>query len=342
MPVNKDFQRRLEILDDCFRRKQKTWTVDDLVEEINRRLSIDFGKGISKRSVYDDINYMLYDLDAPIVTKREGRKIYYTYGQSDFSIRNIPVKEEDIRLLRDAIDVISQVSGLQIADEVQAVVNRLENTVATNFSGRQSIIQFEKNGLTAGNHLLRDVFEAVKGRTVLKIVYQPFGRQAYEHVFHPYLLKEYRNRWFLIGRVDGSGRLTNLALDRIQKLKPLSNAFAENDLFDPDTYFNHMVGVTLPEGSVPETIRLRIAADQYPYIRTKPIHDSQRHVGQAPDGSHIVELHVVNNHELRSVLMGHAQRLVVEAPETLRRQIGEMYAEGARVYAGNATGGEKP
>lgn len=332
MPVNKDFQRRLEILDDCFRRKQKKWTVDDLVDEINRRLQTDYGKGISKRSVYDDINYMMYDLDAPIIQQRDGRKNYYTYGQSDYSIKKIPVKDEDIRLLRDAIEVISQVSGMLIAEEMQAVVNRLENTVATNFQGRQSIIQFEKNGLTTGNHLLPDVFEALKGRTVLKIEYQPFGKQKYEHVFHPYLLKEYRNRWFLIGRVDGNDRLTNLALDRILKLKPINRPFVANDLFDPDTYFNHMIGVTLPEGSGPETIRLRISADQYPYIRTKPIHDSQRHVCEDTDGSHIVELNVVNNHELRAVLMGHAQRLVVESPEELRRQIGEMYAHGARIY----------
>ena len=246
MPANKDFQRRIEILDECLRRRQRQWTIQCLLEEVNRKLNESFGKGIGQRSLYDDLKYLNLEMDAPIEKYKDGKKTCYRYADPDFSIRNIPVKQEEIMLMRDAIELLSQVGGFQIAEEMLAVVNRLENTVATNIHGRHAIIQFEKNGMAAGTQWLTDLFEAVKEKTVLKISYQPFGKDVQDHIFHPYLLKEYRNRWFLIGRIGEKGVITNLALDRILKLKPLRETLKENDLFNPDSYYDALIGVSWP------------------------------------------------------------------------------------------------
>ena len=49
MPANKDFQRRIEILDECLRRRQRQWTIQGLLEEVNRKLAESFGKSIGLR-----------------------------------------------------------------------------------------------------------------------------------------------------------------------------------------------------------------------------------------------------------------------------------------------------
>lgn len=333
MPANKDFQRRIEILDECLRRRQRQWTIQCLLEEVNRKLNESFGKGIGQRSLYDDLNYLNYELDAPIEKYKDGKKTCYRYADPDFSIRNIPVKQEEVMLMRDAIELLSQVGGFQIAEEMLAVVNRLENTVATNIHGRHAIIQFEKNGMAAGTQWLTDLFEAVKDKTVLKITYQPFGKEPLEHIFHPYLLKEYRNRWFVIGRIGDKQIITNLALDRIIKLKPLRDAFLENDLFNPDSYYDALIGVSWPEHAAPETVTLTVSAALYPYIQTKPIHSSQRVVKERKDGTRTIELHLVNNHELRSQLLGLGPGLVVKSPDSLRNQMKELYTAGSQLYS---------
>ena len=121
-----------------------------------------------------------------------------------------------------------------------------------------------------------DIFTAIKAGTALNIEYQPFNKKEPRHwLVHPYLLKEYRNRWFLIGRLNNLRNLITIALDRIKKLKPSSEIYISNDLFDTENFFNNLIGVTLPEGEMIADIIVNVKPNQAPYIRTKPIHFSQ-------------------------------------------------------------------
>ena len=333
MPLNKAFALRIQIIDDCLRRRQRTWSMEDLLDEVNNKLSGQSGKVVSIRTIYGDVKAMTLEMDAPIESFKQGSKTCYRYTDPNYSIRKLPVQQEDIQTLRDAIELLTQVKGFPIADELRGVVERLENTVSTNIEGRHGIIQFEHHVRAAGTERLQDLFEAIKGKTVLRIHYQPFGKEVREHIIHPYLLKEFRNRWFLLGRIDGHPFVTNLALDRMQKVKPiLRHVYIENDVFDPDAYFDNLIGVTWPEGAQPETINLRVSAAIYPYIQTKPIHHSQTVVREFRDGSRRIRLSLVNNYELRMALMSMGPGVVVEKPKGLRKTMAEIYKDGLRQY----------
>ena len=332
MPSTKQFEQRLDILDDCLRRRDMKWTAQRLLDEVNRRLQNSHGKKISIRTLYGDIDHLTHELDAPVEKWRDGQTICFRYSDDEYSIHNMPVRKEDVQKLREVTDIIAQVSGPHIADEVSAIVNRLENTVFSSLHGRGSVIQFENNGHETGSRWLSDLFDAVKDKVVLAVEYEPFGEKRTEFLIHPYLLKEYRTRWYLIGRVNGDDKPKILALDRIASLKPTSRSFLENDLFDPDTYNNHLIGVTWPAEPKLENIRLKILPGHFAQIGSNPIHESQRHLGSEEDGSHRIEITVFNNPELRSILMGHGPAMVVESPESLREQIRGLYETGTKVY----------
>ena len=333
MPANKDFLRRIIIIDQCLRRRQRNWTVAALLDEVNRKLEENFGKSVSQRTLYDDLKSLNLEFDAPIETYRSGRQTCYRYADPQFSITRLPVKQEDIDTIRDAIDLLSQVNGFPIAAELSGVLGRLENTIYTNIEGRHALIQFEQNGLATGNQHVHNIFEAIKGKTVLQISYQPFGKEAKEHIVHPYLLKEFRNRWFLVGRIEGKAQVTTFALDRMRKIRPTRQAFVENDLFDPDTYFESVIGVTLPNGAQPEDIVLRASAQVWPYLQTKPLHASQTILRTYKDGSVKLSLRLVCNYELRMALMSMGPGVVVEAPEGLRGEMREVYERGFLEYS---------
>jgi hypothetical protein len=117
----------------------------------------------------------------------------------------------------------------------------------------------------------------------------------------------------------------------MQKVKPiLRHAYVENDVFDPDAYFDNLIGVTWPEGAQPETITLRVSAAIYPYIHTKPIHHSQTMVREFRDGSRRITLCLVNNYELRMALMSMGPGVVVEGPEILRFELSKIYMQGIK------------
>jgi predicted DNA-binding transcriptional regulator YafY len=338
MPLNKSFQRRIELLDACLRRRQRIWTIDALLLEVNEKLEGLGTTRISKRTLYDDLNHIIYDLDAPIEKYKDRKLTCYRYSNPDFSIKNLALRQEEMSYLRDALDVLRQVTGFQLTQELEMVIGKLENTIATTAEKRHTIIQFEYSELTSGSNWLDDIFQSIKESTALAVTYKPFHKEADAFVFHPYLLKEYRNRWFVIGRKDDHKALTNLALDRIQKLKPSSKAYLINESLDPDTYFESVVGVTLPVGAQAERITLKIHRDQAPYILTKPIHASQKIVKTAASGEITVALHVVNNYELRSVLLGLGPKIEVLQPQTLRQQMRSIYQEGLDSYSGLSVG----
>jgi hypothetical protein len=50
--------------------------------------------------------------------------------------------------------------------------------------------------------LLPKFNKAIDDRKVLRFKYQPFGQDPYNVIFHPQFLKEYNDRWFVLGKAD--------------------------------------------------------------------------------------------------------------------------------------------
>jgi hypothetical protein len=144
MPSTKDFSRRIEILDECLRRRQKKWPVEALMETLNEKLSAESNKKASVRTLYNDLKYLQYDLDAPVGKIKEGNIVYYSYLDPNFSIKNLPIKQDEVALLKDAIDIIRQVSGFSIMEDLEAILRNLENTVTTNEPERFTIFHIIK------------------------------------------------------------------------------------------------------------------------------------------------------------------------------------------------------
>ncbi|WP_217602364.1 YafY family protein [Chitinophaga sp. GbtcB8] len=335
MPANKNFAFRIAILDECLRNRRRKWTLQDLIDTVNDKLWDQFGqKDVRKRTIQDDIKQLEMTLGAPIERRKEGRVTYFMYSDPDFSIKNLPISHEEVEYLKDAIKILKQVNDFKILEEVEVIVNKLQHTVDTNIPESHCIIQFEKHTVARGTEYIDNIFYAIKEKTPLRITYQSFNATApNQFVFHPYLLKEYRNRWFLFGRKENDKKLTNLALDRIQEIKNSLVSFIGNDLFDPDIYFESLIGVTVPTDEVPQPIRIKVSRLQAPYIRTKPIHRTQQVLEEYPDGGMLIALNLLCNYELRSVLLGFGGELEVLEPQDLREAMKKLFLSGLAVYS---------
>lgn len=329
MPKGKSFSIRIEILDELL--GYKKWTKDDLIAKINEKL-LDFGQSIMQRSFYDDIKYLITEKGAPVHRPTKSDPFYYYTEQ--FSIMSLPLNDEEVGFLRKAIDILKQVNNFQMLGEVETIIQKLENRVNT-YSTEKSpeIIQFEKQPLVRGSEYIDDLFEAIKSRSSLKLNYQPFAfSEPAEFVVFPYLLKEYRNRWFLFARKQGDTKITTYALDRIVSMKNSSAVYETLDSFNPNTYFRHLVGVSLSYGALPEKIILKIGKDSAPYIKTKQLHESQQIVKEYSNGSLLVELFIIINYELKSLLLSYGPGIEVKKPDALKNEIKAILKETISKY----------
>lgn len=336
MPVNRNALIRYKTIDTCLRNKYRRWTLEDLIDACSDALYEYEGinKGISRRTVQGDIQIMRSEklgYNAPIVVYDNK---FYRYEDEDYSITNTPLSEQDLKVMSEAVEVLSQFKGFSYFSEMGEIVNRLEDHVTSAKSKAIPVIDFEKNENLQGLNYLDTIYHSIVDKQPLRMTYQSFkAREAATFIFHPYLLKEYKNRWFVFGLQRGEQMFKNLALDRIQELEIAKDEiYRENKLFDPLTFFNDVVGVTKNINQQAEKVTFLVTREHAPYIRTKPIHKSQQIVEAKEDGSIIFEINVIINQELQREFLGFADGIKILSPNSLIRFMKRKFKNAMEGY----------
>jgi predicted DNA-binding transcriptional regulator YafY len=321
MPANRNALIRYKTIDNCLRNHYRQWTLEDLIDACSDALYEYEGirKGISKRSIQMDIQMMRSEklgYNAPIAVYDNK---YYTYDDPEYSITNTPLSEQDLRVMSEAVEVLRQFKSFSYFSSMTDIVSRLEDHVTSARQKTVPVIDFEKNENLKGLEHLDAIYHAIVSKQTLSLQYRPFkARSANAIVFYPYLLKEFRNRWFVFGVMKRDKSLRNLALDRIRRLEIAEReSFLENTFFDPATFFDDLIGVTKGLHSKTEKVKFRAGKMDAPYIETKPVHKSQQLVERLQDGSAVFEIEVVINPELQRELLGFADGIQVLEPEHL-------------------------
>lgn len=336
MPVNRNALIRYKTIDNCLRNPYRRWTLEDLVDACSDALyeyeGID--KGISKRTVQMDIQMMRSEklgYNAPIIVYENK---YYKYEDTEYSITQTPLNEQDLKKMSEAVEVLRQFKEFSYFTDMSEIINRLEDHVTSARMKTTPVIDFEKNESLKGLDYLDTIYHAIINEHPIQLKYRSFkARSANSFIFCPYLLKEYRNRWFVYGVRRKGLALQNLALDRIHSLKVLPDEhYIKNTFFDPTTFFDDLVGVTKNFGSKAEKVGFKVAADEVPYIITKPIHHSQQVIETSEDGSAILEIEVVINHELERVFLGYANGVQILYPQTLADLMYKKLKRAAEQY----------
>jgi len=325
MATNKHAQIRYNTLDKCFRNPGRNYTLEDLLEECNQAI-YDFdpnSDGIKRRQLYDDLRYMESEQGWNIELAenlKQGRKRVYRYADINFSISNQPLNEADANHLKSALLTLSRFKGLPQFDWVDELSIRLEDSFSLT-KETKDIISFEENEFLKGKEHITQLYNAIHYKKVLKITYKNFKSEELQiFVLHPYYLKQYNNRWFLFGKDDRFSTLTNLALDRIEKIEETSQQYLETNI-DFNEYFEDIIGVSVNEESV-EKIILKISNNSINYIKTKPLHGSQK-IKEENINFVIVELELISNYELESLILSYGENIEVLEPIILRNSLKE-------------------
>ncbi len=320
MASNKNALIRYKTIDQCLRNTMRRWTLDDLIDACSDALYEYEGKDVyvSKRTVQLDIQHMRSDklgYNAPIeVYERK----FYRYSEENYSIKNIPVTETDVKVMNEAIAVLRQFKDFSLFKEMDGVLQRLEDSVYASQDTKRAIIHLDKNENLKGLEFIDPIYEAIKNKMAIRITYQSFkAKEPNDKVIHPQLLKEYNNRWFVLG-LHKRSHIT-LALDRIAKIVDEENTVFKDLNIDGDNYYKDVVGATVPN-SRPQRIQFWADKKMTPYIITKPFHRSQRLIKQTDDGA-IFNIFVKINFELERLLLGYADSIEILKPEKLRNQI---------------------
>lgn len=342
MPTNKNAAIRYRALDNCLSNWSRRYYIEDLVNVCNEALYAYNGEtagkdGVKKRQVQQDLKFLEseegYRMDIDII--RDGHRVYYRYHDRGDSIKNQPFRQEEIDLIHDALLLLNRFQGVPQFDWMDDMKRRLYTTSKLG-ENTDSVVSFQSNPYLKGmNDFYRPLFSAIVNKRVVEIVYHPFGKEPTTFIISPYHLKQYNNRWFLIGkREDYDTHLTNIAIDRIDSLKETSKPYEPLDEdFSFDEYFSDVVGVSVTDAPAEEVV-LSISDSAIGYVITKPLHESQSiKPKKMDDGRWEIRLKVQDNYELRALLRSFGEGIEVIRPASLREEMRESAERTALLYA---------
>ncbi|MCV9386037.1 WYL domain-containing protein [Reichenbachiella ulvae] len=334
MPVNRNALIRYKTIDNCLRNRFRKWTLEDLIEACSEALydyeGID--KGVSRRTIQMDIQMMRSDklgYHAPIIVEE---KKYYTYSDPEYSITNIPLTDQDLDKLSEVVDILKQFKGFTHFQDLSGMVQKLEDKIHVSKTNQRPIIDIEKNENLKGLEFIDPIFRAISSQKKLIITYQSFkARSSSLFEFHPALLKEWRNRWFVLGKKRPSDNFMMLALDRIEKLEVLEESVMDYSQYDLSNHFKDVIGATVNVGQEPQEVKILVYGKHVPYVLTKPMHHSQKVVEKTKEGV-IISLRVQHNFELEKEILSFGEFMKVIAPARLRSKIKERLSHSVDIY----------
>ena len=191
-------------------------------------------------------------------------------------------------------------------------------------------ILFEK--IPSSQKWLPVIVNALRDGKAVEITYQSFRRdEPSTFTIHPYCLKLFKRRWYVLGKSEGYPSPWIYAMDeRMIDVIPLKKALQRPAKFDAADFFSQYFGVVLDDRKA-STVRIKVLSDQVKYIESLPLHDSQVLVERTPEYS-IFEYHLVPTYDFRQEILRHGPDMEVLEPEDFRNEVKDAVAQMYKNY----------
>lgn len=314
---------RYNALDKCFQNFGKEYSVDDLLKAVNEVLNDYDNTSIKIRQLRKDIAFMrsAAGYNAPIETYRGASGYYYRYDERAFSINKSPLNDTEAEQLKSAIAILQRFEGSPEFEWVNETATILNDKLGLKDQDKK-VVMLDTNPDYTGHKRIAPIFNAIVNKEVLKITYKQFDKDPLKpFLFHPYILKQYNNRWFVFGRnQEQDHNQWNIPLDRIHEMNIEKGAKYIPDTTNWEDYFKDFVGVTKLSGEV-EKIVLRFDKTRLKFFTSKPIHSEWDEFEE--DGQTYITLDVIINRELVQQLLSYGKDVEIIEPEELKTMMKE-------------------
>ena len=206
-----------------------------------------------------------------------------------------------------------------------AVSNML--TESRRLTGR---ILFER--IPSGHGFLPVIIGAMRQSTRVRISYNDFRKGQSEAVIEPYCLKVFKQRWYVVANKTHIAGLRIYSLDRMTSAENTDEHFLFPEDFDGQTYFKDSYGIERNTGIEPELIVIRAYGDKASYIRSLPLHPSQKETDITDEYSDFA-LYLRPTFDFRQELLSHGGDIEVLSPQSFRTIIRDEAARMVGRYA---------
>jgi len=312
---NKPFLMRYYEIDDILKGGKKV-----TLKEIHRKLGGD--DVITERMVQNDID-AIKSLWVGKIIKNKDNKLFYE--DNTFSIKSFPITANEIVLIELATHTLQNLFSTPLIKRYNSAISKILKGYDTTSDKidedlkqeliSNQIIQPEISYSKIGYKWIEPIFDSILNRSSIEIIYQKAGKDSETKIISPYLLKAFRNHWYLIGFDHSKKEHARIyALERINDIKISKQSYYEDLAFNSEAYFKYIFGIFQDDNKPPIELKLEFYNTAIQQVINHPLMPTQTH--KLSDDKKVlkVELTVFNSGELIKALLSYGSSVKVISP----------------------------
>ena len=329
MPKNKSASIRYRIIDDCINNRRKPCPS---LKYLADRCSDLLFTNVSESTIEKDIAAMKkpvpFGYNAPIVYSKVNKG--YVYSENGFSISELNLQDSEWDALNFAAQLLYQYRDVPIFTNFKMAIDRINTGFSLGLNVEDPIInqtvQFERSVETKGMEWINSIFQSVLNKYAVAFTYHNIYKKEIKcYKIVPYLLKEHRNRWYLIGWSNDKNKYVTFGLDRISDLIIIEQSHQKRLDFNPDGFFQYATGI-MEGADKPTEVTLIIKHPISELVLLEPLHESQTIISHKTNQIKLI-VTVFINEEFYLKILGMGINCIVIKPASLRNKIKSFIEE---------------
>ena len=326
MGVNTDQLIRFFKIDDKIKNGKKA-TIKQLATAWNNSCTEEKDK-VTERTIATDIKAIQKVFEGAEIDEQIDGK-YYSYSDHKFSIRQLNLNENDevfFSFLRMTLQNFENTDIYNKFNKLRNKVLQEDKSKQTTTNSFKSFILPEISFGKSGYEWIETLFEAINKKESIEILYIKNPNEISNKTLSPYLLKEFRKRWYLIAYDHAEDRKCTkvYALDKIKEIIESEKKFYIDPFFNPNDYFKYTFGIHHELFNKPIDVVLDFYGNNIDQLMNHPLMATQKSTLMQGGKALRVELEVYNSYEIKREILGYGKGVKVVSPESLVNDIKEM------------------
>lgn len=316
MNFSKGALKRYKIIDGLIKNPYRKYpTLDQILDKCNEILDADF----SLETISKDLRHMRGSFpdgfEAPIKYCHTNKGYYYT--DPDYSFSGVSLRPQELDAIEEAVEIIRALGGSRISDNFNHAVEKLLSASLEkeqSEAGRLPVLQLMTPPISRGFEHFDLFYKACKERIPVSFIHFSYKKRAYKHIIlHPFLVKEFENRWYVIGFSENHDSIRTFGLDRISEPFIIRKKFIKPDLTQTKAYLNDVYGVFPVPEAKKETIEIHVSELGTHYLQAYPLHTSQR-IEKYNEGTSLITFELIPSIELARYFLSQGRHVTILQP----------------------------
>ena len=324
MGINRNAYIRYKAIDLRLRNRYRPApNMQDLIDACNDAIAYK----PSIETIQKDIKMMREDppkgFAAPIKFCR--RKLVYEYTDPDFSIDKIGLNDADIEGIKKALEVINSIGTSRVSQQFAHSMGKVLSAYNEEFDGSENarkIIQTDQIPLYRGMEHFDMLYRACSEEIPVSVIHYSYDKMSFNAtVIHPRILKEFENRWYVVGFSEDHDCIRTFGLDRLYDPVLMKQKFIQVNQEKEELYLKDVYGVYPFGDEKKQTILIRASSLVINYLMAYPIHSSQKVKNRGEYGHGEITFDLIPSHELIRLFRSYGNEIEVLKPDWMNTEI---------------------